>query len=418
METVLLFFLKHHDKEVDMQYEVSSMIKNVFPAWVSDHDIRVPTNELKPEWKANTVVIDYSIQTIDKMLVLKLSTRKMTVYDIFSMQTIVDKLEKGNHRKDYYITVSYDEPSQHLCQLLYPLFSSFEKKLRRLMYELFIKSDGEKWVEKTINQMPHLSDDMKEKVRGNKEQLIEGAIDEFEYSHYLEFVNGTLYGNLDTLWETEFAEENLMKLSRDQIIEIIERNRPTTLWEIAFRDYEEMQGFSDALKSIQLTRNKVMHSKWLPYDEFLQAKRELRSWSGKIELVINKLEKQVYSGTQKRLFGEYYSSALKEYAENMSRLKTVVDSARNPAFVSSLKSLKDTVSRIMGLISISADESSWLDSFIRKIAFAQDPDEASDISVENSDESVDCDNLKKEDPSSENKKDEGENPPSENQEDK
>ena len=380
METVLLFFLKQYDKKVNLQTKVSKMIKSLFPKTINDHEFRIMSTDLDPKWKPQTIIVSYELTRIDKMVMLKLLCEKETIPCILCVQKIVDQIRCGQHRKDLYITVAYDESSQCLCRTLYPMLSTFEKKLRRLIYELFIKTDGEKWVENTINQMPELANSVKSRIRGDRNTtqdgvLIEGAIDEFDYSQYSDLVRGTLCaGDFGRVWNEEFDQERLKNLNRQQIVEIIEQYRPRAFWDVAFADYDEMKGFDNTLDAIRATRNKVMHSKWLPYDEFVSAKNTLRIWNTRIQNVIDKLEQQTYTDSQKQFFGNYYSLAFKEYFENIEKLQSAIALPLSK-YADTLASLKKVISEVVSnRVMSTLESSSWLDTFVNKAKAVQSSD--------------------------------------------
>ena len=91
---------------------------------------------------------------------------------------MVNKLIRGEHRKNWNIVISYDEVSQLYCCKLMPLFGKFERKTRELVYITIIKIFGVDWYEKSFEK--GLQDDLKSRGK-NTTQLIEGALNELTY---------------------------------------------------------------------------------------------------------------------------------------------------------------------------------------------------------------------------------------------
>ena len=99
--------------------------------------------ELNKRWKSKDIKISYDIQKKEKMVLLKLHTTDQSIPEICAIQRVVYDLKKGYHRRDFYITIASDDSSIILSKRLYPLLSSFEINLRRVVYESVIKKNGD-----------------------------------------------------------------------------------------------------------------------------------------------------------------------------------------------------------------------------------------------------------------------------------
>ena len=184
---------------------------------------------------------------------------------------ILDKASKiitnGPHRKDYYITKTYDEASHSFCCRTMSHFGVFERRLRELIYLTIIKLFGSKWFDKTFEET--LQNELKGKVKNKKIALIENALEELTYEQlktYL-FCDTSLVSSKELL-NNELSEENIQNLSKDDIISYINSSRPVSLWNRFFSKYKDLSCVCDDINYLQEYRHKVMHHKTFTFEEF------------------------------------------------------------------------------------------------------------------------------------------------------
>lgn len=89
------------------------------------------------------VNVNYRISTkSDNMLFVKLWCKYTPAKEAEILDNAVNRLIRGEHRKDWNIVITYDEVSQLYCCKLMPLFGVFERRTRELVYTTIIKIFG------------------------------------------------------------------------------------------------------------------------------------------------------------------------------------------------------------------------------------------------------------------------------------
>lgn len=232
----------------------------------------------------------------DNMLFVKFWCEYTPVKEAEILDNAVNRLIRGEHRKDWNIVITYDEVSQIYCCKLMPLFGVFERRTRELVYTTIIKIFGIQWYEKSFSE--NLQNTLKGKGN-NKTQLIEGALNELTYEQLKEylFVPYSNY-NFEDMLEKEFAKENMDKLSKEEITDIIEKCRKVSLWDRFFGEYEQFKDFENKIEQLQPHRNTVMHNKRMTKDEYEKVRKSLKAINKLLIEAISMIEDEMYTDTK------------------------------------------------------------------------------------------------------------------------
>lgn len=232
----------------------------------------------------------------DNMLFVKFWCEYTPVKEAEILDNAVNRLIRGEHRKDWNIVITYDEVSQLYCCKLMPLFGVFERRTRELVYTTIIKIFGIQWYEKSFSE--NLQNTLKGKGN-NKTQLIEGALNELTYEQLKEylFVPYSNY-NFEDMLEKEFAKENMDKLSKEEITDIIEKCRKVSLWDRFFGEYEQFKYFENKIEQLQPHRNTVMHNKRMTKDEYEKVRKSLKAINKLLIEAISMIEDEMYTDTK------------------------------------------------------------------------------------------------------------------------
>lgn len=207
----------------------------------------------------------------------------------------INKLIQGEHRKDWNIVITYDEVSQLYCCKLMPLFGTFERRTRELVYITVIKIFGVEWYEKSFSES--LQNTLKGK--GNKTKLVEGALNELTYEQLKEYLFVPFSSqNLSEVLESELTKENMESLSKEEIASIIDKCRSVSLWDRFFGKYKKFQNFKERIDELQTYRNTVMHHKRITQQEYENVKKSLKSVNKLLVDAINVLEEDIYTETR------------------------------------------------------------------------------------------------------------------------
>lgn len=232
----------------------------------------------------------------DNMLFVKFWCEYTPIKEAEILDNAVNRLIRGEHRKDWNIVITYDEVSQLYCCKLMPLFGVFERRTRELVYTAIIKIFGIQWYEKSFSE--NLQNTLKGKGN-NKTQLIEGALNELTYEQLKEylFVPYSNY-NFEDMLEKEFAKENMDKLSKEEITDIIEKCRKVSLWDRFFGKYEQFKDFENKIEQLQPHRNTVMHNKRMTKDEYEKVRKSLKAINKLLIEAISMIEDEMYTDTK------------------------------------------------------------------------------------------------------------------------
>lgn len=288
-----IIILPKRGNEVQTQLELRQKLIAIFKKIYED----VQKNILQVDINGEKVDVNYKISTkSDNMLFVKLWCKYTLVKEAEILDNAVNRLIRGEHRKDWNIVITYDEVSQLYCCKLMPLFGIFERRTRELVYTTIIKILGIQWFEKSF------SENLKKTLKGkgnNKTQLIEGALNELTYEQLKEylFVPYSNY-NFEAMLEKKFAKENIENLSKREIIDIIEKCRKVSLWERFFSEYNQFKDFHNKIEQLQPYRNIVMHNKRMTKDEYEKVRKSLKVINKLLLEAISMIEDEMYTDTK------------------------------------------------------------------------------------------------------------------------
>lgn len=288
-----IIILPKSRNEVQTQLELKQKLIEVFKKIYED----VQKNILQIYIDGEKVDVNYRISTkSNSMLFVKLWCKYTPVKEARILDNAVNRLIRGEHRKDWNIVITYDEVSQLYCCKLMPMFGIFERRTRELVYTTIIKILGIQWFEKSFSE--NLQNTLKSKGN-NKTQLIEGALNELTYEQLKEYLF-VPYSNYDfeTMLAKEFAKENIDNLSKKEIIDIIEKCRKVSLWERFFSEYKQFEDFHNKIEQLQPYRNIVMHNKRMTKDEYEKVRKSLKEINGLLLEAIDMIEDEMYTNTK------------------------------------------------------------------------------------------------------------------------
>lgn len=269
------------------------------------------------------IKINYKISAKEtNMLFVKVFCEETPAKSAKTLDVVVNKLLKGEHRNQWNIIISYDEVSQYYCCKLMPLFGIFERRTRELVYLTIVKIFGVKWYDNSFTE--NLKIELKSK--GQKTKLIENALNELTYEQLKKYLFEP-YSSLNPteVLDNQLSQEKLQYLSKESIIEIINQCRKISLWERFFSEYEEFDDFERQIEKLQPLRNKVMHHKYLTLKEFENTRKELKYINKKLEKAILVHENEMYTeaklidvvSAMGRMFQNVLGNSIQQWTEKM-----------------------------------------------------------------------------------------------------
>lgn len=239
---------------------------------------------------------EYKISSKEKnMIFLKLSCNETPAKAAKYLDSVTNRLIQGEHRKTWNIVISYDEVSQLYCCKLMPLFGIFERRIRELVYITIIKIFGVEWYDNSFSKS--LQDAMKGK--GNKTKMVESALNELTYEQLKEYLFTPFCGkNISEMLEQELSMAGVEKLSKEEIISLVNQCRSESLWNRFFSEYKQFKNIKEKIDELQPYRNMVMHNKRMTQNEYERVRKSLKSINKLLVEAINVLEEDIYTETK------------------------------------------------------------------------------------------------------------------------
>lgn len=239
---------------------------------------------------------EYKISSKEKnMIFLKLSCNETPAKAAKYLDSVTNRLIQGEHRKTWNIVISYDEVSQLYCCKLMPLFGIFERRIRELVYITIIKIFGVEWYDNSFSKS--LQDAMKGK--GNKTKMVESALNELTYEQLKEYLFTPFCGkNISEMLEQELSVAGVEKLSKEEIISLVNQCRSESLWNRFFSEYKQFKNIKEKIDELQPYRNMVMHNKRMTQNEYERVRKSLKSINKLLVEAINVLEEDIYTETK------------------------------------------------------------------------------------------------------------------------
>lgn len=291
MEVDVIILLKDGSKQ-ELQLRIKQAIKNVFKNLYVD----VQDEVFKFDLDGEDVEVQYHLSSKnDTMVFVKFECEYTPAKSAKVLDCCINKLIRGEHRKDWNIVITYDEVSQLYCCKLMPLFGNFERRTRELVYITIIKIFGVEWYEKSFSKS--MQNTLKSKVNNTK--LVEGALNELTYEQLKEYLFVPFSSqNLSEVLESELSKEHIEGLSKEEITSIIDKCRSISLWDRFFGEYRKFQNFKEKIDELQPYRNTVMHHKRITQQEYEKIRKSLKAVNKLLTDAIDLLEEDIYTETR------------------------------------------------------------------------------------------------------------------------
>lgn len=351
MEIDLIFLPKNKQLSVEeIDKEFNNIIKSLF--------YNVGNNRLTVHLGENNAnknyIVDYYYNVLDdRILYLKLESMLSEMEAAKLLDFTVNKIIKGKHRGNYDIIISYNETSLVYCNKLMPMFGEFERRLRQILYTTLVKIFQIEWLNQSFEQT--LINDLKSKRNVDKNKLIENALDELTYEQLKSFlfVPYTLV-DIDQVINVQLSEDTLQKLSKEEIISIVNKCRKRNLWDKFFQKEDDLSSIPLEINYLQEYRNKVMHNKNITYEEFVEVRKRLKHNNKNLKKAILNLESSIYYSYDildiAESLGNMVRKAIDNFAPALQLLAKAVSDAvenYNLHYKDTLKQLAETISKVV-----------------------------------------------------------------------
>ncbi|MBE6007752.1 MAG: hypothetical protein E7235_00975 [Lachnospiraceae bacterium] len=232
---------------------------------------------------------------------------------VSALQKVDGALLKSEMQKYYYSIKDYDGISESFCKRLYPMYAEFERSIRSMILFILTKAYGSNWKNETV------SEDMMNVIRENAKGNV--PLNQVLENMDMKMLESYLFDKRDIDYSakinSDLSAENLEKLEKSEICEIIENMRPTSLWERNFEKIGKQDKWEKRILEIHDMRNKVAHQKTISNEEFTDSRKKIKS--------INKDLEKAIDGIREDNFTEYsVVDILGNFAVLVGNMKNII----------------------------------------------------------------------------------------------
>ena len=242
--------------------------------------------------------------------------------------------------KGFHLIIANDGLSEYYCNKAYPKFQKFERLLRNLLFIVVTKAYGEKWVKETLPK------DLQPKLNSN--QLIESALTEMTMGQLIDYLfYGTTEVNFSDYIDDNFPPEKLSLMSNSELISLVEKGRPKSIWNDFLVEYIHIQQPKEKLNYIRNCRNNIAHCKQFYSAEYKKSLNYLDLLTPQIKMCLEKVRiKDDFSARDIVLGFGNFTLGLSEFAKRLSQAITpaIEQMAEIGQLVS--KNLQETLSQL------------------------------------------------------------------------
>lgn len=210
---------------------------------------------------------------------------------IEQLQKIDEEFSKSSLQEFYYYIKEYDGISESFCKRLYPKYAQFERKLRRLVLLILTKAYGSDWSKETISR--DMLDGIKKIAKGNV--TLSTTLENMNLATLEEYLFKKRSVDYSEIISTELSTANLEKMGKEEICVIIEKIRPTSLWERNFKECGDGEEWKNRIESIHDVRNKIAHQKSIIEQEYKATNNKLNFINRELDKVVFQIQEQNFT---------------------------------------------------------------------------------------------------------------------------
>ena len=243
----------------------------------------------------DNVNINYRIiqKRNSKRCFLEMTSKERVTRSIPALQKVDRALFTSNQQRYYHSIRDYDGISESFCKRLYPKYAEFERKLRSLVLFILTKAYGSNWQTETV------SDEMlavlQEKAHGRVS--LNETLENMDLATLEIYLFEERHVDYPSIINEKLSTKHLEELDKEDICEIIEKMRPTSLWERHFEKFGSQEMWKKKIIDVHSTRNKVAHQKTISFEEFTSISKKINS--------VNRDLSNAIEGIREENFTEY-----------------------------------------------------------------------------------------------------------------
>lgn len=206
-----------------------------------------------------------------KRCFLEMTSKERVTQSVPALQKVDRALFKSDQQRYYHSIRDYDGISESFCKRLYPKYAEFERRLRSLVLFILTKAYGSNWQTETV------SDEMlavlQEKAHGRVS--LNETLENMDLATLETYLYEERHVDYPNIINEKLSAKHLEELDKEDICAIIEKMRPTSLWERHFEKFGSQEMWKEKIIDIHSTRNKVAHQKTISFEEFTTINKKL-----------------------------------------------------------------------------------------------------------------------------------------------
>ncbi|EAC6175327.1 hypothetical protein EG367_14840 [Listeria monocytogenes] len=266
------FFLKHFDLQKDVEsHQQGSVIEITFPS-------------IQFNYKNQVYVLPYNEKELNDnvySISIALSYENNKEKHALILDKVISHINKKRNQ-NFSLIFTRNDSLKYFSIRLYKLLYDFETNLRSLIKIMLIPDNKEEWYKAITSKV---------NVRTNLSNIskIEKIIEELSITDLELLLFGKEFPSDSNLFEEELSRKQVQELSKQEIIHIININRPVSLWDTYFSNFIEYDVMS-AMKIIKASRNNVAHYREFGSEEYTKTIKVLNEVNPLIKDTIERLQ--------------------------------------------------------------------------------------------------------------------------------
>jgi len=252
--------------------------------------IETDTEPLHVQFFISEVAETYFVETIVT------GSRKTAL--IKGLEYIQTALERTGISDDYIEIISYDAVSEYYCNKIYPKLNELERKLRKLLFNIYIVNFGRDYYQATIDSS--LQDKIKGVIRpkGNQAKKESEYLKKFFYSFELSDIQELLFiphwTKVDEDEKEAFLKKytDLSSLSDGQLRKAFSNIAPKSDWGRFFADKMGTTDVQSLLEDVRKSRNSIAHCKFFYRNDYNTCSHYISELNKSIETAIEITEEK------------------------------------------------------------------------------------------------------------------------------
>ena len=364
---------------IDMLPSFMSLLKESFQKIKFDYKDSDSINSgsfvVKNNSKEETVLFKYYSVWGNYYLdiIVNASNKKTIVNSLNSVNNIL--MSKGNVFDKHYISIiSYDYISEYYCNKLFPFLNEFERKLRKVLFNVYTLNFNLNYYAATPNK--ELQDNIEKKSRQLNKELNRLNNDNVSNSDCLTKYGfySLDYSDIDKLLFTDYVSKkdddkiqeflnnnkDLSKLDDKELRRKFELSKPKSDWERFFGNKKIDDNFQQILDDIRGFRNNIAHCKFISKDQYNKCLKLLKQNTQSLDIAISisegkdffkknlELQRESFDRMSKML-GEIVMKTYKPFLDNIE-LITQPTRELSEKFSSMINPLSSMVSNIPSIV--------------------------------------------------------------------